>query len=97
MYAIEFSDEAIKDLRSFKKREQSEILDGIEMHLRYEPASEARNRKRLRPNETAEWELRLDQYRVFYDVDEVVRIVSVTAIGLKIGNLLRFRGKGKTL
>jgi mRNA-degrading endonuclease RelE of RelBE toxin-antitoxin system len=65
--------------------------------LRYEPTIETRNRKYLRPNQTAEWELRIGKYRVFYDVDNVVRIVSIEAVGLKTGNTIRFRGKERGL
>ncbi|MDM8527472.1 hypothetical protein QUF58_04600 [Anaerolineales bacterium HSG24] len=97
MFNIEFSDDAIADLQWFKKREQNIILDGIEANLRYEPTVETRNRKRLRPNQTAEWELRISKYRVFYDVDSVIRIVSIEAVGLKTGNTLRFRGKERSL
>ena len=63
----------------------------------YEPNIETRNRKRLRPNETAEWELRLGKYRVFYDVEETVLIVSIEAIGLKLGNTFYFQGKEEEL
>ena len=49
MYEIEFSDEALQDLESLKKNEQNEVLDYIDTNLRYEPAVETRNRKRLRP------------------------------------------------
>lgn len=51
----------------------------------------------MRPNETAEWELRVARYRVFYDVDTVMRVVSIEVIGLKIGNLLYVRGKRREL
>ncbi len=97
MFDIELTDEAIEDLQWFKKYEQNKILDGIEANLRHEPTVKTRNRKRLRPNQTAEWALRLGKYRVFYDVDTVVRIVSIEAVGLKVGNLLRFRGKEREL
>lgn len=97
MYTIEFSARAEQDLKWFKKSAQSEILDEIEAQLRYEPAVETRNRKRLRPNQTAEWELRMGRFRVFYDVDKVVRIVAIEAVGLKIGNRLYFQGKEQNL
>jgi mRNA-degrading endonuclease RelE of RelBE toxin-antitoxin system len=61
MYEIEFSDDALEDLESLKKNEQNEVLDDIDANLRYEPAVETRNRKQLRPNQTAEWELRIGQ------------------------------------
>lgn len=97
MYQIEFSATAKRDLKWFKKYEQKIILEGIDANLKYEPNVETRNRKRLRPNGTAEWELRLGGYRVIYDVYEIVRIVSIEAIGLKIGNIYRFGGKERDL
>jgi mRNA-degrading endonuclease RelE of RelBE toxin-antitoxin system len=58
MYAVEFTPEARDDLKSLRKNEQKEILDGIDDQLKYEPTVETRNRKRLRPNDVADWELR---------------------------------------
>jgi mRNA-degrading endonuclease RelE of RelBE toxin-antitoxin system len=97
MYDIEFTDAALADLKWFKKHEQNEIVDGIEANLRYEPTVETRNRSRLRPNQTAEWKLRLGNFRVYYDVAAAVRIVSIEAIGLKVGNLVLFGGKARDL
>jgi len=91
MYDIEFTSSAIEDLKALKKSEQPEILDGIESQLRHEPSVETRNRKRLHPNPVAEWELRIGRFRVFYNIEEQVRIVSVEAVGFKIGNLLFIR------
>lgn len=31
----------------------------------------------------ADWELRVDPYRVFYDIDETKSIVRILAIGIK--------------
>jgi mRNA-degrading endonuclease RelE of RelBE toxin-antitoxin system len=90
MYEIEFTPEALADLKSFRKFEQNEIIDGIEAHLKYEPTVETRQRKPLRPNEIAGWELRLGKFRVFYNVEAEVLIVSIEAVGFKIGNLLFF-------
>jgi len=60
--------------------------------------AETRNRFRMRPNDVAEWELRIGRYRVLYNVEEDdVRIVSIEAIGLKVGNLLFVRGKRRDL
>ncbi len=87
------TDRAIEDLQWFKKREQNVILDGIEANLGYEPTTETRNRKRLRPNDTAKWELRLGVYRVLYNVEEQVRIVSIERIAAKRGNQYVFQGE----
>lgn len=97
MYEIDYSIRAREELKWFKKHEQNEILDEIEAQLRYEPTVETTNRKRLRSNATAEWELRIGDFRVLYDVDEQVRIVDIERVGLKRGNAFFFRGKKEDL
>jgi mRNA-degrading endonuclease RelE of RelBE toxin-antitoxin system len=97
MYEIEFSEQAFEDLKWFKKLQQNEILDRIEANLKYEPAVFTRNRGRRRPNDTAEWKLRIGKYRVYYDIDEEMYVVTIVAIGLKIGNSVYFRGEAKVL
>ncbi|GAK55353.1 plasmid stabilization system protein, RelE/ParE famil [Candidatus Vecturithrix granuli] len=97
MYEIEFTPEAKDDLKTLRKFEQHTIIAGIETHLTYEPTVETRNRKRLRPNDVAEWELRLGKYRIFYNVEEHILIVSIEAVGFKVGNLLFIRGKRREL
>ena len=97
MYEIEFTPEAVEDLKALRKFEQEEVVDGIESQLRHDPTVETRNRKKLRPNNVAAWELRIGRFRVFYNVDQAVRIVSIEAVGFKVGNLLFVRGKRKDL
>lgn len=98
MYSIEYTEEALKDLDYFRKPEQKLILDGVDQQLARQPTTETNNRKRLRPNSVAEWELRISKYRVFYDVleestPEVVKIVKIEAVGFKEHNTLYIRGK----
>jgi mRNA-degrading endonuclease RelE of RelBE toxin-antitoxin system len=93
MYEIEFTPESLEDISWFKKFEQQTIFTEIKAQLSHQPSVETRNRKRLRSNDVAEWELRIDTIRVFYDVFEQVRIVKVEAVGRKDGNKLWIRGK----
>jgi mRNA-degrading endonuclease RelE of RelBE toxin-antitoxin system len=86
-----------EDLQWFKKHEQNVIVDGIEANLCYEPTTETRNRKPLRPNNTAEWELRVGLYRVLYNVDQQVKIVSIEHIAAKPGNKYIFQGEEEEL
>ena len=67
-------------------------MAAIEAQLSHEPLLETRNRKRLRPNPLAPWELRVGNIRVFYDVDEP-GIVTVVAIGVKDGSKLYLEGE----
>src|SRR5262245_15811471 len=93
MFEVEFTPEALDDLRGFRKYDQQQILDAIEAQLLHQPGQETRNRKRLRPNELAEWELRVDAFRVFYDVDEEKAVVKIEAVGHKRGNTLYIHGE----
>ena len=65
----------------------------MEAQLADEPTTEARNRKRLRPNQLAEWVLRIDNFRVFCDVVMDQSLVKVVAIGVKQGNELYIHGE----
>jgi len=93
MYEIDYTPEARQDLNSFRKFEQQHIMDEIDAQLQYQPKVAARNRKKLRPNDVAEWELRLDKFRVFYDVRETAQIIKIAAIGYKRGNKLFIHGE----
>jgi mRNA-degrading endonuclease RelE of RelBE toxin-antitoxin system len=97
MYDIVYSDAAIEDLQWFRKHEQNGIIDEIEQQLRYEPLVETRNRKPMHPNETAEWELRIGDFRVLYDVETQVRIVEIQRIGEKRGSTFFFRRRKEGL
>ena len=92
IFQIEFTVEALEDLQSFRTYEQRQIVQDIETQLSYQPAEQTRNRKQLRPNALAEWELRSDKFRVFYDVEVEAAIVKIEAIGYKEGNQLFIRG-----
>jgi mRNA-degrading endonuclease RelE of RelBE toxin-antitoxin system len=93
MYEVEYTIDAIEDLKFYRKHERQLIVDQIDEQLSQEPTHETRNRKRLRPNRVAELELRIRKFRVFYDVDENKEVVKIDAIGHKEGSRLFIRGK----
>lgn len=88
-YLIEFA-ESVKDhLRQLTARDRALLFDEIEKQLLHEPLVETRNRKPLRPNPIAPWELRVGELRVFYEVPEGEPArVRILAIGEKRGNSL---------
>lgn len=78
-HAIVLAPEAVDDFRRLPARLQAIVRDGMEQHLRYEPTKTSRSRiKRLRGLVKPQCRLRLDDIRVFYDVE--ARVVSVLAI-----------------
>lgn len=83
-YGIEFTDVADGHLSRLSARERKIVLDSLEEQLAYEPTKETRNRKHLRPNPLAPWELRLGDLRVYFDVVEKPRrVVTIQAVGIK--------------
>ena len=96
MFEIEFSADAIEDLKWFRKPDQVAIRDAIETNFRHQPDLQTKNRKELREGHVSEWELRVDKARVFYDVDVEAAVVSIVAVGYKERSRLYFRGEERT-
>lgn len=93
-YRIEYSPDAEDHLRVLTKREQVIILAAVERQLIQQPASPTRNRKPMRPNEVAPWELRIGDFRVYYDIrDRPESVVVVCAVGVKLRNRVRIGKK----
>jgi mRNA-degrading endonuclease RelE of RelBE toxin-antitoxin system len=99
-YDIVYMPIALEHLRSLTARQQRTVLDGVERHLRHQPDVPTRNRKRMRPNKLATWELRIGELRAFYEIEEEIEAetdnakiassptVVILAVGIKRGNRL---------
>jgi addiction module RelE/StbE family toxin len=80
-YAIHLKPSAMDDLDRMKNYDATIVADGIERFLAYEPMRESRSRiKRLRGTAEATYRLRIEDYRVFYRVDEEESRVNVLRI-----------------
>ena len=93
MFTTRFTKSALQDLGFLRKSEQQRMLTEVEQQLMHEPTKETRNRKPLRPNELSQWELRVGDFRVFYDVDVDKEETLIKAVGEKEHNKLYIRGK----
>ena len=89
MYRIRFAVGVVSDLKRLTAYRRSIILGTIRTQLSNEPTAPAKNRKLLAnlipPWDAVPpiWELRVGEYRVFYDVSEEERTVFVRAIRRK--------------
>jgi mRNA-degrading endonuclease RelE of RelBE toxin-antitoxin system len=89
-YHIEYSADAEDHLRVLTARQQAIVLDTVDEQLAYQPTVETRNRKPMRPNPLAPWELRIGNLRVYYDVEEEPEpVVYIRAVGVKERNRVR--------
>jgi len=107
-YRIIFAQSVRAQLEALPAGQRRTLLEAIEQQLAYDPSVETRNRKRLRPNRLAPWELRVGRLRAFYDVVEPSEgnlsqapagpstgqgVVQIVAVGEKRTNELRIAGR----
>jgi len=92
-YRIEYTKKALAHLAALSARERGTVADNVDRKLVHEPQVETRNRKVLRMNEVAAFELRLGELRVYYSVDEDERKVLVEAVGVKDRGVVRIGGE----
>ncbi len=86
---MQFAASVKEQLRSLRSHQRATVLQAIEIQLSHEPIRPTRNRKPLRPNPIAPWELRVGDLRVFYDAPhDMKNVVIVLAIGEKRGDRL---------
>jgi len=93
-YRIEYSPATHEHLRVLTARQRTLVFDAVDRQLIYQPTVETRNRKPIRPNPLAPWELRIDNLRVYYDVSEAPEpIVFIRAVGIKYRNRVMIGGE----
>lgn len=81
-------------MRVLTARQRTTVFDAIDRQLTHQPLVETRNRKPMRPNPIAPWELRVGNLRVYYDVKETPEAqVLVVAVGKKLRNRVIIGGQ----
>jgi mRNA-degrading endonuclease RelE of RelBE toxin-antitoxin system len=84
-YRIEYSEAAVQHLADLTARQRATVLDVVPRKLMHQPTIPTRNRKLLRANAVAPWELRIEDIRVYFDVQDTPEaIVTVRAVGVKV-------------
>jgi hypothetical protein len=67
------------------------MLDTVMVQLAHQPTVPTRNRKLLKANRLAPWELRIGSLRVYYEV--IAGVVVVKAVGVKDHDRVRIGGE----
>jgi mRNA-degrading endonuclease RelE of RelBE toxin-antitoxin system len=80
------------DLKRYRAFEQRVIIGAIKLHLVTDADVETKRRKRLGEHPVAPWELRVGNFRVFYEFEGKTN-VKVVAVGHKEHNDLFIRGR----
>jgi mRNA-degrading endonuclease RelE of RelBE toxin-antitoxin system len=92
-YILDMTEDANEDLSYYRAFERKIITNDIVVQLVDQPDIETHNRKRLRDNPIAGWELKVGKFRVFYEIDADEQRVTVVSVGHKEHNMLYIRGK----
>lgn len=90
-FDITITADAESHLQSLSARERKIVESAIGARLQEKPTTPTKSIKRLRPNPFAEFELRVNDLRVLYNVEgtEVILLV----VGRKVGNKLIVEGQ----
>lgn len=87
MFTVRFSVGAADKTRVLRGFDRARILDGIKRVLRRSPLGESGDQKKLMAVDfegiEPVWQLRIDPFRVLYDVDADAGIVTVLAVRRK--------------
>ena len=91
-FEVKLTRSADGDIDVYTAWEQRIIFNAISAFLEVDADVPTKRRRQLRPNPLAPWELRIGDYRVFYEIREG-RIVRVLSVGHKEHNVLFLRGR----
>lgn len=80
-YEIVLAPEAARTLKELPAFQRATIRDALETHLRHEPAKISKSRiKRLRGLAQPQFRLRVEGFRVFYDINnQEVQILAIVS------------------
>jgi mRNA-degrading endonuclease RelE of RelBE toxin-antitoxin system len=97
-YRFDYAPEVYDHLDAIESKYHRLISATIKEQLSHTPEVKTRNRKPLEEPTSfgATWELRFgpkNSFRVFYEVDDTERAVTILAIGVKQGNRLFIGGQ----
>jgi mRNA-degrading endonuclease RelE of RelBE toxin-antitoxin system len=90
-YKLTITEDADRQFRALSAGNRRKLEAAILSRLSHQPLTPSKAIKRLRPNPLAEFELRVGDLRVLYNVqgDEVIILI----IGKKVGNKLIVEGE----
>ena len=80
-YDIDYVDEAVADVRAFRVFDQRKVVHGVETYLTYQPKAVSRSRiKAMVQPFWSQFRLRVEDFRVYYDVDDETNRVHVLRV-----------------
>lgn len=80
-FQIVLAPDAARRLKALPAYHRAALREALETHLRYEPSKVSKSRiKRLRGLSRPQYRLRVNEFRVFYDIsDQEVQILAIVS------------------
>jgi len=86
-FVIRYSTEAANDIRAMRMFDRRKVLDGISDYLNHEPTRVSKSRIKLMVQPFwSQYRLRLDEFRIYYDIDNASHRVNILRVLLKTTN-----------
>jgi mRNA-degrading endonuclease RelE of RelBE toxin-antitoxin system len=80
-YDIRYAEEAVEDIRALRAFDQRKVIEGIETHLSSQPRVISRTRiKAMVQPFWSQFRLRIEDFCVYYDVDDAIQRVDVLRV-----------------
>lgn len=84
LFGVKYHPEAVAELNQLRAFDRARILNAIEKHLTRNPLTTGGRKKRIeRAGGDFIHQLRVGDYRVFYDVEDAIRLVVVLHVRRK--------------
>lgn len=90
MFKVEIVPDAVEELGVIPAFHRGRIEQAVEKQLQFEPVKRTKNRKSLEgvlagfEHDPPLWQLRVGEWRVFYDIDLEEKVVTIRAIRKKL-------------
>ena len=77
-FQFRYAQDALDELTSLRVFDRQRVVTGIFTHLTNQPTQESRSRiKKMEQPFWSEYRLRIDEFRVYYQVDQATRTVHI--------------------
>ena len=81
LFELRLTDEAQDDLKELRAFDRTRVVKGLEQQLTHQPQQVSKSRiKRMVEPFWCQYRLRVDEFRVYYDVDDTNQVVNVLRI-----------------
>jgi len=85
-FQIELTEDAAKEIKNLPAPVRKRVVEAVKTQLPHQPNVETANRKPLRGlippwvHLEPTWEVRVGEYRIFFDIDEAAALVNIRAV-----------------